>query len=334
MLRKIIVFLAVLIMPISICANRVSHDFFPVGSKGLSVGGAFTSIADDSGAFYYNPAGLFQLEKKTLSYQLFSALKIEHVFDTGLKLDWAYFPLLSFSFPIEAGKSSWGFYLSTIYKHMFDSYMVQNLGLNFSYKLNDYLALGINAGLALGSQDDNWGFGFYWNLGVLSRLTKNLKFGVVFRSKIKMSWDELLGDYGVKETLPWSIQGGFSYSLDKRFVFSAELEYQAESSTTYSSDNSSVNLDLEGGMFKTIHPHLGVQFLSVATGAQVRVGFMTMGNRSINKIDTEPLLTFGIGAYSWRNFKIDFCLLDSLILDIFTRTIRYERVTISFEYSY
>jgi len=323
----------------SIYANRVPYDFFPVGSKGLSVGGAFSSIADDSGAFYYNPAGLFQLGKKTLSYQLFSVLKVDHIFDTGLKLDWEYFPLLSFSFPIEKGKSSWGYSLSTIYKHMFESYLVKKLGVSFSYKLNEYVALGLNVGLALGHQSDNWGFGLYWDFGVLTRISKSLKFGAIFRSKIKMSWDELRGDYGVKETLPWSMQGGFSYSIgrssrEKKIIISAELEYQSEDSISYSSDNPSSDLDLEGGMFKTIHPHFGVQFLNATTGAKLRFGFMTMGNRSITKIDTEPLLTFGIGAYSSKSFKIDFCLLDSLIFDIFTKTSRYERVTISFEYSY
>lgn len=317
-----------------IYADRVPYDFFPVGSKGLSVGGAFSSIADDSGAFYYNPAGLFQLGKKTLSYQLLSTLKVDRLFDTGLKLDWEYFPLLSFSSPIEKNKSSWGFSLSTIYKHMFESYLVKKLGLSFSYKVNDSFALGMNMGLALGHQEDNWGFGFYWDLGLLVRISSNLKFGTIFRSKIKMSWDELRGDYGVRETLPWSMQGGFSYSVGKRLIISAELEYQSEDSIVYSSDNPSSNLNLAGGMFKTIHPHLGVQFMGVATGAQLRFGFMTMGNRSLTKIDTDPLLTFGIGAYSSQNFKIDFCLLDSLIFDIFTKTSRYERVTISFEYNY
>lgn len=50
-------------------ADRYAASFLeiPVGGKALGLGGAFTAIADDGTAFYWNPAGVSLLDKKMLS---------------------------------------------------------------------------------------------------------------------------------------------------------------------------------------------------------------------------------------------------------------------------
>jgi hypothetical protein len=49
--------------------DRYAGSFLqiPVGGKALGLGGAFTAIADDGTAFYWNPAGVSLLDKKVLS---------------------------------------------------------------------------------------------------------------------------------------------------------------------------------------------------------------------------------------------------------------------------
>lgn len=48
--------------------SRYAADFLniPVGSKPLSMGGAFTALANDESAFYWNPAGVSLIEGKTV----------------------------------------------------------------------------------------------------------------------------------------------------------------------------------------------------------------------------------------------------------------------------
>lgn len=51
-----------LLSTLSVSAHANPLDAFGGGSRAISLGGAFTSLADDSSANYYNPAGLAQAE--------------------------------------------------------------------------------------------------------------------------------------------------------------------------------------------------------------------------------------------------------------------------------
>jgi len=64
-MRKIILLIIFFIVGINLSAGRYAGDFIKIGSgvRSVGMGGAFTSIADDCSAFYYNPAGIAQLKK-------------------------------------------------------------------------------------------------------------------------------------------------------------------------------------------------------------------------------------------------------------------------------
>jgi len=177
---------------------------------------------------------------------------------------------------------------------------------------------------------------------LISAATSNLKqipyikAGIVFRSPISLSWDQLLGgQINVEETLPWSVQGGLSWRISRTVIASFELEYQGTQSIRFVNNGTPEHPDyLETGLFKNFHPHIGVQFLHEKSGAELRVGFFTFANNSREGLDAQPAFSFGIGGYTANNFKIDFALIDTLIFDIFVRTNQFERFLLSIEYSF
>jgi hypothetical protein len=72
LLRHGIVAIALLL--VAACATRAQGTAYagsfleiPIGAKALGFGGAFTAIADDGTAFYWNPAGVSLVETKLLS---------------------------------------------------------------------------------------------------------------------------------------------------------------------------------------------------------------------------------------------------------------------------
>ncbi|BAI80929.1 long-chain fatty acid transport protein [Deferribacter desulfuricans SSM1] len=80
-MKKLLVFLSIsLFLAISSFAGNV--DTFGIGSKATALGGAFSAYADDPFAVYYNPAGLTQIKRVTLSAGA-------HIIDPTLKAyDW------------------------------------------------------------------------------------------------------------------------------------------------------------------------------------------------------------------------------------------------------
>ncbi len=64
-MRRIFPFLLLSLIPFSSKAGNV--DTFGIGAKATALGGAFSAYADDPFAVYYNPAGLTQIERPTLS---------------------------------------------------------------------------------------------------------------------------------------------------------------------------------------------------------------------------------------------------------------------------
>ncbi len=81
-LKNIVLFIVVLLVPVTLLAGKsdVGTTAYPflkigVGAKALAMGGAFTGLADDESAAFYNPAGIicFQAKAVTASYMNYIA---------------------------------------------------------------------------------------------------------------------------------------------------------------------------------------------------------------------------------------------------------------------
>ena len=72
-MTMIVIFLCVLLTPISVMCGEIHSDAgtsaFPflkinIGARAIAMGGAATGLADDESALYYNPAGIVSFEEK------------------------------------------------------------------------------------------------------------------------------------------------------------------------------------------------------------------------------------------------------------------------------
>ena len=317
-------------------AAPVPYDPFPVGARAVGAGGAFTGLADDLSAITYNPAGLFQMKGGRLTYQLFSVLQIQRLVDTKLKLKWEFFPLFAISRPLVPERLTVAGYFNTLFKSLSESYSVHVLGAAFSWKISDLVAVGLGGGLAVARQqeDDNWATGLHLQAGLLFRLSGQVKAGISFKFPLKLHWDYLRGDADVDETLPWILRAGLAWRAGEGLILTFDLELIGIKDITYSVSGVRQDPDYDTGLFKSLHPHFGVQYFHKKLGAWLRGGLMSLNAASSSGLNPQPVLTLGIGAFTSKFFKIDFSIADTLIFDIFSRTDRYERFYLSFEYTF
>lgn len=128
-------FLAVMLLSSLVYAagpGTGSADFLkiPVGARETSLGGAFTAVADNANAVYYNPAGLSLLEKPEVSFTYNKYIE-------GVSQQW-----LAAAYPYKSGAFGLGInYLSV---SAFDAYdnADQPIGSVSAYDMAVYLSWG------------------------------------------------------------------------------------------------------------------------------------------------------------------------------------------------
>jgi long-chain fatty acid transport protein len=64
---RVVLTLIVLVVPSPARAQRENYEAVLVGERAAGMGGAFTGLADDASAAYYNPAGLAQIRRRGFS---------------------------------------------------------------------------------------------------------------------------------------------------------------------------------------------------------------------------------------------------------------------------
>ncbi len=69
-MNRVVPFAVVLVASVPAAAQEMTYQTFLVGERALGMGGAYTGLADDPSAAYYNPAGLAQIASSTLSGSL------------------------------------------------------------------------------------------------------------------------------------------------------------------------------------------------------------------------------------------------------------------------
>ena len=63
MMKKTIILLLLILLPLSLYAGRYAGDFILLGSgvRPLGMGGAFSAVADNGSAIYWNASGTAQI---------------------------------------------------------------------------------------------------------------------------------------------------------------------------------------------------------------------------------------------------------------------------------
>ena len=166
----------------------------PVGARETSLGGAFTAVADNANAVYYNPAGLSMLRNPEISFT-------QNQFVEGISQQW-----LSAAYPYKTGAFGFGLnYLSVPAFDAYDSgdnptgsvsasdmaaYLSWGGRLPLGYKFLRSLSYGASVKYISEKLDTEKGAGYGLDLGFLAAsAVENLRFGLgvenVVSSKIK-----------------------------------------------------------------------------------------------------------------------------------------------------
>lgn len=188
MKKPVAVIIGILILGIGIKSYAASWgttgaDFLNigVGERAVAMGGAFSAIADDATAPYWNPAGLVQLEEKEFlaSYNLwlqgigqgYLSLTLPSVAST-LSLGINYFGT-SMEMRDEEGNNPTGGRFTASHLHLFASY---------GKRISQRLCLGLTAGYLQETIEEYKQSAFLGNVGLLYFLGEHFSLAVVVQN--------------------------------------------------------------------------------------------------------------------------------------------------------
>lgn len=344
MRRYIISIILNLFLNSMLFAQWRGYDVYRCGAKGLAMGGAFTAVADDVSSIYFNPAGLIQMTDFSIFYTMDAQLKIHSLMRTirpELKITYKVPALVGFVYPLkDRFSTTTGFAIYSIFQrkipYEFATYKFAPL---FSTEIMRRLAIGVTPGLIYSTYIGTgakgaWGFNI--QLGILYKILQDIRVGLNYSSKIILKWQE-----NKKETLPDILTIGTSFLITGKLIGGIDIEYQNWKSVSYIVDNREVApiSQIETGLFKTVHPHIGVMFLEEKTGAHMRTGFFTdtfieyVQNRVL--MQTQLLWSIGLGAYAFEIVKIEAVLVDSYLMHFINNSNnKIETIQITVEYRF
>ncbi|HDS09060.1 MAG TPA: hypothetical protein ENN73_02430 [Firmicutes bacterium] len=197
------------------------------GGRALAMGGAFSSIANDSSATFYNPAGIVQL--RGASGELYYAM---------LDLDRTYI-FLSYASPVTKSLSVGGYLLqytiSDIVGHDEIAFSTGTfdissnvLAISVGYRVSKQWALGLNLKSLSQNFRENTAEAFGADFAILYGIDDKLGASLVFRDiSEKFSWDS-----GFEEEVPMITQFGASYKIDRSWTASLEMSSRKDEKST------------------------------------------------------------------------------------------------------
>jgi hypothetical protein len=311
------------------------YDLYPLGAKGIGLGGAFTAVADDLSAFYWNPAGLVRQDKVGVTYLFDSQFLLGDIRETlsrDFKITYQVPPLIAALFPLRDRLGSvLGISVSAPVQMKFgygDSgfYMVQS-GPSFAFVPLPKLSVGATFGILTSNKD--WGFGLAGQAGVIWAADEKYRFGIVFRSPISFSWE------GQGVFIPLVCQAGMSVKLAKKTFISVDLEYQDWPSARWIRPGADERVVNPTGLFRSIIPHIGLATTESKYGAHLRFGFTARSELDVGRLSSMYFLSFGVGARALKNLRFEGALVDGFIFSLLNPGQRpLETLQLSCEYSF
>ncbi|NIM91679.1 MAG: hypothetical protein GTO17_12120 [Candidatus Aminicenantes bacterium] len=236
-----------------------------MGCRAMSIGGAFTAIADDPSAIFHNPGGLgFQESRLNFSLQGFYVWPThKYTMPTGTTIQSKYDnPLPQFFVTYRTSERiTLGFGIYVPYAGGGVDWKKDQLGVplesvmgvyaltpTIAYQVSDKLSLGFNLIYYRGICTVNTEIGGYGplsseetggslsaGLGLMYKPTDKLSLGMSIRgpAKMKLSGTTSINYGGMKlnldsETsfdLPWDMEFGLSYKITENFLFAAGFQY-------------------------------------------------------------------------------------------------------------
>jgi long-chain fatty acid transport protein len=233
-------------------------DNSAVGLKGFSAGCAYTGIADDASAVYYNPGGLAFLDENIWYGEVYGYVvgtRYEHTSGPYKNKSDEEFFIPGLFVAKAHGKYAigFGFYVPyggavTKYKDFcgtsYDAECTSGLSaftLSASYRVLPDLSVGAGASVYDGTfktefsgiekEYDDMPAGYGYNIGIMYRPAQKWSIGFSLRSEVDVKMDGKLRVYGqesdsrVEFTLPWYYEFGVGYKPDHRITLGFSCRY-------------------------------------------------------------------------------------------------------------
>ena len=280
-LSAVIICLVTVTLVFASGTGTVGGDFLKigVGERAVGMGGAFSSIADNATAIYWNPAGLSQLTKRELS-----GMKLDYLLD----IDGGY---LSYAHPVSK-IGVFGFHTSFLTcsdvrrdenATRLDEFTNEQKSFTLSYSrwMNSRLSLGVNLKGIYSRYDTDSASGIGIDIGGLYKTPLyGLNVGIVVQNigtGLKYT--------AAEETMPLTVKIGTSYGFFNRNLL---LAVDADNFI-----DSSPNLKI--GTEYMIIPFANIQI-------SARLGYGTPANSSLSAI-TGVSTGFGL---SYKDYAFDY----------------------------
>jgi hypothetical protein len=288
-----------------------------ISTRPLGMGGAFTAVADDANASWWNPAGLPFLDKQ----RVMSMAYIPDMFgvDTGkmsrflvsygqgdtagyggLGASFSYFNVDIGSDGAGDKAAAWTEYVAVLSWGMqLDRYigLVKyrppnvSLGINLKY-------MGVNSDLTL-SDKPITASGFGVDASLLVLIKENLKIGIMGQNLYSpITWSS-----GTKETVPYTIKGGIFYGITQDFLLSLETRAPQNAKGTPAIEQYSAGAEYSFRFAKTEQ----VEKTSVRSGI------------SVNPNTDSYIISAGASVYM-QGFSVDYAYQYYLKSELTTNT--------------
>ena len=191
-----------------------------IGSQAVGIGGAFTSIANDGSAMFWNPAGIS-----------FNQLRKFYVNHSNWIADIS-FDYFSLSIPINENNYI-GLNVTSVTMSEMEVTRYGNentgetfsasdhaFGITYSLNLTDKFSIGLNGKLIQEKIANSYANGFALDLGTLFKTPYGFRLGTSisnFGPKMKMSGDDLLVAIDIDETIDGNNESVTGYLATERF---------------------------------------------------------------------------------------------------------------------
>ena len=248
-----ILFLLLVACGLLFAAGGTPGEFlnYAIAPRSLGMGKAFTALADDIQACYFNPAGLYQLNAQEVMMahsQLYGA-RLEYV-------GWALPTRAMGTFGVSlVNFGSEGIDSRGPDNHQYETYFYEENAFIAAYAYNPWQFLGFGANLKLITKDlaEYSGVGLGADVAALVKLPRPFSFGLVLQNLLQP--ELTLGD--IPEYYPRNLRAGAAVRLlDDRVKLDADL----------------VVTDFANSSRRSLEPHGGIEFAVLPDVLIPRVG--------------------------------------------------------------
>lgn len=240
------------------------------GARALAMGGAFTAIADDATAAYWNPAGLTQIEKQEVSSMYtnqfglniaYSFLNYARVFGKKNAFALSWIRLSADNIP-KTGLDENGRPIIIDYFKEEDNAVL----LSAARRWKEKISLGANIKTISGRIAEVNASGFGIDLGVLFSLSNSLKTGLVIKNiGANLKWDT-----GHSDTLPLTTTLGMAYkTLNNKVTVAVDMEKRTNRPLIFREG-------VEFWLSKDIAIRVGMNGENFTAGAGLRIGKLSL----------------------------------------------------------